>query len=117
PRHAHRHGLRAPAGAAAPPGAHALPGAPSGGRRNTAPQAPRAPPPPAPCRAGGRPLAWARSLSVEPLRGNVDTRLRKRLERGLDAVVLAACGLDRLGLDAEIGARLDPEVMLPEAGQ
>jgi hydroxymethylbilane synthase len=62
-------------------------------------------------------LALEPSLSVEPLRGNVDTRLRKRLERGLDAVVLAACGLDRLGLDSEIGARLDPEVMLPEAGQ
>jgi hydroxymethylbilane synthase len=31
--------------------------------------------------------------------------------------VLAACGLDRLGLDAEIGLRFDPEEMLPEAGQ
>jgi hydroxymethylbilane synthase len=62
-------------------------------------------------------LALEPSLSVEPLRGNIDTRLRKRVERGLDAVVLAACGLDRLGLDAEIGARLDPDVMLPEAGQ
>ena len=62
-------------------------------------------------------LAFEPSLSVEPLRGNVDTRLRKRVERGLDAVVLAACGLDRLGLAAEIGVRLDPEVMLPEAGQ
>jgi hydroxymethylbilane synthase len=62
-------------------------------------------------------LALEPSLSVEPLRGNIDTRLRKRAERGLDAVVLAACGLDRLGLDAEIGARLDLEVMLPEAGQ
>jgi hydroxymethylbilane synthase len=54
---------------------------------------------------------------VEPLRGNIDTRLRKRGERGLDAIVLAACGLDRLGLGAEIGLRLDPDVMLPEAGQ
>ena len=54
---------------------------------------------------------------MEPLRGNIDTRLRKRGERGLDAVVLAACGLDRLGLGDEIGVRLDPEVMLPEAGQ
>ena len=62
-------------------------------------------------------LALESSLSVEPLRGNIDTRLRKRGERGLDAVVLAACGLDRLGLGSEIGARLDPEVMLPEAGQ
>ena len=62
-------------------------------------------------------LALEPTLSVEPLRGNIDTRLRKRGERGLDAVVLAACGLDRLGLDAEIGLRLDPLVMLPEAGQ
>src|SRR6187455_659198 len=62
-------------------------------------------------------LALDSSLSVEPLRGNIDTRLRKRGERGLDAVVLAACGLDRLGLASEIGRRLDPAEMLPEAGQ
>jgi hydroxymethylbilane synthase len=62
-------------------------------------------------------LALEPTLSVEPLRGNIDTRLRKRGERGLDAVVLAACGLDRLGLAGEIGLRLDPDVMLPEAGQ
>ena len=62
-------------------------------------------------------LAFEPTLSIEPLRGNIDTRLRKRGERGLDAVVLAACGLDRLGLEREIGARLDPEVMLPEAAQ
>jgi hydroxymethylbilane synthase len=62
-------------------------------------------------------LALEPSLSIEPLRGNVDTRLRKLRERGLDAIVLAACGLDRLGLAAEIGVRLDPEVMLPEAAQ
>lgn len=57
------------------------------------------------------------TLSIEPLRGNIDTRLRKRGERGLDAVVLAACGLDRLGLSAEIGHRFEPEELLPEAGQ
>ena len=62
-------------------------------------------------------LALEPSLSIEPLRGNIDTRLRKRGERGLDAVVLAACGLDRLGLGHEIGLRLEPETMLPEAGQ
>jgi hydroxymethylbilane synthase len=62
-------------------------------------------------------LALEPSLAIEPLRGNVDTRLRKRGERGLDAIVLAAAGLDRLGLAGEIGLRLDPEVMLPEAGQ
>ena len=62
-------------------------------------------------------LAADRSISVEPLRGNVETRLRKLRERGLDAIILASCGLDRLGLEAEIGARLDPDVMLPEAAQ
>ena len=62
-------------------------------------------------------LALEPSLSIEPLRGNIDTRLRKRGERGLDAVVLAACGLDRLGLSHEIGLRFPPEELLPEAGQ
>ena len=62
-------------------------------------------------------LALEPTLSIEPLRGNIDTRLRKRVERGLDAIVLAACGLDRLGLGAQIGHRFEPEAMLPEAGQ
>ena len=62
-------------------------------------------------------LALDPSLSIEPLRGNIDTRLRKRGERGLDAVVLAACGLDRLGLADEIGLRFQTEELLPEAGQ
>jgi hydroxymethylbilane synthase len=62
-------------------------------------------------------LALEPTLSIEPLRGNIDTRLRKRGERGLDAVVLAACGLDRLGLGAEIGHRFESEELLPEAGQ
>jgi hydroxymethylbilane synthase len=62
-------------------------------------------------------LALEPTLSIEPLRGNIDTRLRKRGERGLDAIVLAACGLDRLGLGGEIGHRFEPETMLPEAGQ
>jgi hydroxymethylbilane synthase len=62
-------------------------------------------------------LALDPTLAIEPLRGNIDTRLRKRAERGLDAIVLAACGLDRLGLGGEIGHRFDPETMLPEAGQ
>jgi hydroxymethylbilane synthase len=62
-------------------------------------------------------LALEPTLSIEPLRGNIDTRLRKRGERGLDAVVLAACGLDRLRLGHEIGRRFEPEELLPEAGQ
>ena len=62
-------------------------------------------------------LALEPSLSIEPLRGNVDTRLRKRSERGLDAIVLAAAGLARLGLEGEIGHRFTPEELVPEAGQ
>jgi hydroxymethylbilane synthase len=62
-------------------------------------------------------LAREPTLSIEPLRGNIDTRLRKRGERGLDAIVLAACGLDRLGLAREIGYRFEPDELLPEAGQ
>jgi hydroxymethylbilane synthase len=62
-------------------------------------------------------LALEPLLAIEPLRGNIDTRLRKRRERGLDAIVLAACGLDRLGLEAEIARRFTPEELLPEAGQ
>jgi hydroxymethylbilane synthase len=62
-------------------------------------------------------LAFDSSISVEPLRGNVDTRLRKARERGLDALILAACGLDRLGLADQIGLRIPAETMLPEAAQ
>jgi hydroxymethylbilane synthase len=62
-------------------------------------------------------LAIEPDLAIEPLRGNIDTRLRKRDERGLDAIVLAAAGLDRLGLAAEVGHRFDPDELLPEAGQ
>jgi hydroxymethylbilane synthase len=62
-------------------------------------------------------LALEPTLSIEPLRGNIDTRLRKRGERGLDAIVLAAAGLERLGLQHEIGHRFSPDDLLPEAGQ
>ncbi len=62
-------------------------------------------------------LALEPELRIEPLRGNIDTRLRKRGERGLEAIVLAACGLERLGLEGEIGYRFDPSELLPEAGQ
>ncbi len=62
-------------------------------------------------------LALEPELSVEPLRGTVDARLRKRGERGLDAVVLSSCDLDLLGLAHEAGKRFDPEELLPAAGQ
>ncbi|OLD48886.1 MAG: hydroxymethylbilane synthase [Actinobacteria bacterium 13_1_20CM_2_65_11] len=56
-------------------------------------------------------------LDVIPLHGNVDTRLR-RLDAGeADALLLAAAGLDRLGLGARIATRLDPESMPPAPAQ
>jgi len=58
-----------------------------------------------------------KDFRVEPLRGNVDTRLRKRREQGLDAVVLAAAGLSRLGFASQISYLFPPEVMLPAVGQ
>jgi hydroxymethylbilane synthase len=62
-------------------------------------------------------LAARPDLRIEPLRGNVDTRLRKALERQYDAVVLAGAGLLRLGLEAHAGQWLPLEMMLPAPGQ
>ena len=56
-------------------------------------------------------------LKVEPLRGNLDTRLKKLDDGHYDGIVLAAAGLKRLGLGARIRAVFDPEQMLPAAGQ
>jgi hydroxymethylbilane synthase len=56
-------------------------------------------------------------LVIEPLRGNLDTRLRKLDEGQYDAIVLAAAGLVRLGLGERIRARFDAGEMLPAAGQ
>jgi len=56
-------------------------------------------------------------LHVELLRGNVDTRLRKVAEGVVDAAVLAAAGLDRLGFAARITERLSERDMLPAIGQ
>ena len=56
-------------------------------------------------------------LDVQPLRGNLDTRLRKLDEGQYDGIVLAAAGLKRLGLAARIRDVIAPDVMLPAAGQ
>ncbi|HEY1104408.1 MAG TPA: hydroxymethylbilane synthase, partial [Burkholderiaceae bacterium] len=56
-------------------------------------------------------------LRIEPLRGNLDTRLRKLDEGHFDAIVLAAAGLMRLDLASRIRTRFSPEQMLPAAGQ
>ena len=56
-------------------------------------------------------------LRIEPLRGNLDTRLRKLDEGQYDAIVLAAAGLKRLGLASRIRAIFSTEEMIPAAGQ
>jgi hydroxymethylbilane synthase len=56
-------------------------------------------------------------LELVPVRGNVDTRLRRVAEGELDAVVVARAGLDRLGRGGEITQTLDPAVLLPAPAQ
>jgi hydroxymethylbilane synthase len=56
-------------------------------------------------------------LKIEPLRGNLDTRLRKLDDGQYDAIVLAAAGLKRLGLGQRIRQVFEPDQMLPAAGQ
>ncbi|MDE2604706.1 MAG: hydroxymethylbilane synthase [Burkholderiales bacterium] len=62
-------------------------------------------------------LAQRPDLRIEPLRGNLDTRLRKLDEGRYDAIVLAAAGLKRLGLGDRIRHVFEPAQMLPAAGQ
>ena len=56
-------------------------------------------------------------LVISPLRGNVQTRLRKLDDGEYDAIILAAAGLKRLGLEPRITAVLSTEAMLPAVGQ
>lgn len=56
-------------------------------------------------------------LEIVPLRGNVPTRLRKLEDEGLDAIVLACAGLDRLGFEDRICERIEPELLLPAVAQ
>jgi hydroxymethylbilane synthase len=58
-----------------------------------------------------------KDLTLLEIRGNVDTRLRKLMEGQYDAIVVAACGLIRLGLEERITQLLDLSWMLPEPGQ
>jgi hydroxymethylbilane synthase len=62
-------------------------------------------------------LATRPDLEVGELHGNVDTRLRKLTEGELDAIVLAAAGLNRLGRESEISFSIPAEAMTPAAGQ
>lgn len=65
--------------------------------------------------------AWARErgqrIEMVPVRGNVDTRIGYVTSGELDAVVLAAAGLNRLGRAAEVTERLDTDAVLPAPGQ
>ena len=56
-------------------------------------------------------------LKIVPLRGNLETRLKKLEEGRMDAIVLAAAGVRRLGLEHRITEYLEPSVMLPAVGQ
>lgn len=57
------------------------------------------------------------ALVIVPLRGNLDTRIRKLETENLDGVVLAAAGIKRLGLEKKITQHLGEDIMLPAAGQ
>jgi hydroxymethylbilane synthase len=61
--------------------------------------------------------AWRSDLEYVPIRGNVDTRLKKCAEGIVDAIVLARAGLRRLGLDAHATEVLEPSRCLPAVGQ
>ena len=56
-------------------------------------------------------------LEIVPLRGNVDTRIKKLNSENLDAIVLAVAGLHRMGFDNEISEILDPYTIIPAPGQ
>jgi hydroxymethylbilane synthase len=62
-------------------------------------------------------LRWRGDLEILPIRGNVGTRLAKLAAGEFDALVLALCGLERLGKAALASEILAPEVMLPAVGQ
>ena len=62
-------------------------------------------------------LAWRPDLRIEPVRGNVGTRLRKLAEGTWAGLVLAAAGLKRLGMQEHITEHIPPDIMLPAVGQ
>jgi hydroxymethylbilane synthase len=68
-------------------------------------------------RRGALLLAARPDLTVVPLRGNVETRLRKVTEANIEATVLAAAGLHRLGIEVVNGTPLDPQQFVPAVGQ
>jgi hydroxymethylbilane synthase len=68
-------------------------------------------------RRAGFLLAARPDLKVIPLHGNVETRLRRLDDGAADAIVLAAAGIDRLGMRARIDVTFEPDVLAPAPGQ
>jgi hydroxymethylbilane synthase len=68
-------------------------------------------------RRGAQLLRINPQWKIIPLRGNLDTRIRKLDTEGLDAVILAAAGVHRMGLEDRVTEYLSPDVMLPAVGQ
>ncbi len=62
-------------------------------------------------------LHYRPDLSLVPLRGNLETRIKKLETEGLDAIILAAAGLIRMGWDDKITEMISPEILLPAMGQ
>jgi hydroxymethylbilane synthase len=68
-------------------------------------------------RRGAQVLHARPDMTVHPLRGNLDTRIRKLETEGLDAIILAAAGVRRLGMEARITEYLAETIMVPAIGQ
>ena len=62
-------------------------------------------------------LHYRPDLEIVPMRGNLETRLKKLESEGLDAIILAAAGLIRLDMADRISEFIEPEIMLPGGGQ
>ena len=62
-------------------------------------------------------LHYRPDLKLIPLRGNLETRIKKLETEGLDAIILAAAGLIRMGWDDKISEIISPEILLPAMGQ
>ncbi|MBT5549739.1 MAG: hydroxymethylbilane synthase [Nitrospina sp.] len=62
-------------------------------------------------------LHYRPDLELVPLRGNLDTRIKKLETEGLDAIILAAAGLIRMGWEDKISEIISPEILLPAMGQ
>jgi hydroxymethylbilane synthase len=62
-------------------------------------------------------LSYRPDLEIIPLRGNIDTRIKKLETEGLDGIILAAAGLIRMGWTDQITEYIDTDIMLPAIGQ